>query len=156
MVSSGIKKYPKDWQECSFDVKGLLAYELCMVVLMIARGAVGAGLELAIAGLALLIITILSAVHRKKSRWHWPGASLKNAVEAIVVIVFMGCFGFLATRFFPPTNARWLPWYLALGGLTLLHALGCLRVVYYSEAEFLRDGEKEIVKRIAYRVAERG
>jgi hypothetical protein len=131
--------YPKQWKDMSFEFKLMFVYHGCMMILFMTDGAFSLRQQLTMAGVLLLVLTSLSIRHRRLTDWRWQGAKPKNYVMAAGVVALMGVFLYAATPLFPPSNPRFLPWFLAGFGIGAFNVLRAVRLVYPSEAEFLAD-----------------
>jgi len=133
-------KQPKSWKEMSFDMRFFFKFHVCMMGLMMAHFALGAGIvfEIAVVGCAALAGLVLSIRNRRKHGWHWSGANWKNVLgallAAVLILYFLGA-ALPGTTIF---NPNLFPWLAAGGGILVFGVLSALNVVQQSEEEFLR------------------
>jgi hypothetical protein len=131
--------YPKQWKDMSFEFKLMFFYHGCMMVLFITGCAFSLRQELVFTGVLLFVLTSLSLRHRRSAGWRWQGVKPMNLLLAAGGVALMGVFLYAATPQFPPSNPRFLPWFLAGFGIGTFNVLQALRVVHPSEAAFLAD-----------------
>jgi hypothetical protein len=91
------------------------------------------------AGVLLLLLASFSIRHRRLAGWRWQGVEPKNLLMAAGGVALMAVFLYAATPRFPPSNPRFLPWFLAGFGIGTFNVLQALRLVHPSEAAFLAD-----------------
>jgi hypothetical protein len=130
---------PKQWKDMSFEFKLMFVYHGCMMVLFVTGGNFSVRQELLFAGALLFVLGSISMHHRRSNGWHWQGATAKNRLAALGGVVLTVVFLYAASPLFPPSNPRFLPWYLAGFGIGLFNFLQSLRLVHSSEAVFLAD-----------------
>jgi hypothetical protein len=133
------RRNPKQWKDMSFEFKLMFVYHGCMMVLFMTGGNFSVRQELLFAAALLFVLGSISMHHRRSNGWHWQGASAKNRLAALGGLVLTGVFLYAASPLFPPSNPRFLPWYLAGFGIGLFNFLQSLRLVHSSEAAFLAD-----------------
>lgn len=131
--------YPKQWKDMSFEFKLMFVYHGCMMILFITGGAFSLRQELMLAGMLFLVLTSLSIRHRRLTGWRWQGVKPRNYLMAAGGVALMAVFLYAATPQFPPSDPRFLPWFLAGFGIGAFNILQTLRLVYPSEAAFLAD-----------------
>lgn len=131
--------YPKRWTDMSLELKLMFVYHGCMMLLFIIGGAFSLRQELALTGMLLAVLIAISMRHRRSANWRWQGITAKNVVSVAANAVLMGVLLYAATPLFPPSNPRFLPWYLAGFGIGTFNVLQALRFVHPSEAAFLAD-----------------
>jgi hypothetical protein len=131
--------HTKQWKDLSLDFKLMFVYHGCMMVLFVTGGAFSSRQELILTGVLLSMLTALSVRHRRSAGWRWQGVKTKNVLMAAAGIVLIGVFLYAATPLFPPSNPRFLPWFLAGFGIGAFNVMRALRLVYASEVEFLAD-----------------
>jgi hypothetical protein len=127
------------WKDLSFDFKLMFVYHGCMMILFMTGGSFSVRQEILFAGALLLLLGSISSRHRRAKGWHWQGASAKNRLAALGGLVLMGFFLYAGTPLFPPSDHRFMPWYLAGFGIGLFGFLQSLRLVHTTEAAFLAD-----------------
>jgi hypothetical protein len=129
--------YPKSWKEMSFDFKLFFAYHLSMMGLFLVGGFAPIVVLVALVIGLVGAVSALSIANRRRRNWRWPGASSRNALQAIVVLV-LGIFFFAADT---PSVSVWDPhvfaWFAGGGGFTLFFVLASMNLVTLSEADFL-------------------
>jgi hypothetical protein len=130
---------PKQSKDMSFEFKLMFVYHGCMMVLFMTGGNFSVRQELLFAAALLLVLGTISMHHRRSNGWCWQGATAKNRLAALGGAVLTGVFLYAASPLFPPSNPRFLPWYLAGFGIGLFNFLQSLRLVHSSEAAFLSD-----------------
>lgn len=130
---------PNQWKDLSFEFRLMFVYHGCMMVLMIIGGSFSSRQELVFTGVLLFMLTSLSIRHRRAAGWRWQGVKSKNLLGAAGGAALTGVFLYAATPHFPPSNPRFLPWFLAGFGIGTFNVLRALRLVHGSEAEFLAD-----------------
>src|SRR5690349_7469239 len=133
------ENYPKQWKDMSLEFKLMFVYYGCMMFLFITGGAFSLRQEFTLTGVLLLVLTSISMRHRRSASWRWQGVKSKNLLGAAGGVGLMGVFLFAATPLFPPSNPRFLPWYLAGFGIGSFNVLQALRLVHPSEAALLAD-----------------
>ncbi len=131
--------YPKQWKDMSLEFKLMFVYHGCMMVLFITGGVFSLRQELVFTSVLLFVLTSISIRHRRSASWRWQGVKPKNLLMAAGGVALMGVFLYAATPLFPPSNPRFLPWYLAGFGIGFFNVLQALRLVHPSEAAFLAD-----------------
>lgn len=130
---------PRRWSEMSTDYKLMSGFHCCMIVLFLVGGALSVILEIGIAFGLLTVATVISVWRRREARWRWRGVGFKDVTWALFGVVLIAVFLAAATPLAAPTNPQVLPWYLAGAGLGVFGLLTALKLVRYSEAEFLAD-----------------
>jgi len=131
--------YPKRWKDMSLELKLMFVYHACMMVLFIAGGAFSLRQELTLTGVLLAVLVAISMRHRRSANWRWQSTKSMNLPGAAASVVLTGALLFAATPLFPPSNPRFLPWYLAGFGIGTFNVLQALRFVHPSEMAFLAD-----------------
>lgn len=132
---------PKRWKDYSFDIKLMYAYFGTVMVLFLSGQVLTIKAEILIASVAALVVAALSIRHRRELHWEWPGADAKGALAAIVAAIGAVSFQVSTTPEFPPSNPQFFPWYLFGFGVAVVGILVCLRLVEFSEADFLKQCE---------------
>lgn len=125
----------------SFDMKLFFAYHIAMMVMFMGGRSLTVPTELALAGGWAAILAAVSAVHKRREGWRWPGIKPLDLLWAVGTIVAIGLFLFSASPNFPPNTPGALPWYLIGGGIGLLGVLTSLKVVRRTREEFEADVE---------------
>ncbi|MEQ1819421.1 MAG: hypothetical protein ABL871_12500 [Terricaulis sp.] len=123
----------------STDYKLMFAFHGCMMVLFLVGGALSVNVELAIAAALLGLATLVSILHRRQAGWRWRGVGIKEVLSALFGVVLVVLFLGATTPLASPTNPRMLPWFLAGAGIGLFGLLTSLKLVRFSQAEFLAD-----------------
>ncbi|MGB7308131.1 MAG: hypothetical protein WBC67_03605 [Candidatus Acidiferrales bacterium] len=131
--------YPRKWGDYSLDFRLMFIYHGCMMVLFVAGQSLSAKSEILIAAFAAAVLVSVSVRHRREMNWHWRGANAKNVLAGLGGMVLTGVFLFAGSPLFPPSDHRFLPWYLAGIGIAVFGVLGALNVVGFSKAEFLKE-----------------
>jgi hypothetical protein len=130
---------PKQWKDFSLEFKLMFVYHGCMMVLLVTGVAFSSRQEVIFAVVLLSVFLSLSVRHRRSAGWHWQGVKTRNLFIAAAGVILMAGFLYAATPWFPPSNPRFLPWFLAAFGIGAFNVLQTLRLVYPSEAAFLAD-----------------
>jgi hypothetical protein len=130
------KPYPKTWKEQSLDFRLWFVYHICIMVLFFIGGKLTLREEILIAVCVAGVLIFISRRHRRATHWHWPGIRTRDALFAIGTALAAAFFLYSASALFPPSDHRFLPWYLAGLGMGSFGILSSLRIVYPSEAEF--------------------
>lgn len=133
------RDYPRQWKDMSLEFKLMFVYHGCMMVLFITAGAFTLRQELTFTVALVFVLTSVSIRNRRSAGWRWQGLRTKNLLAAAGGIALMGLFLYAATPLFPPSNPRFLPWFLAGFGIGTFNVLQALRLVHSSEAAFLAD-----------------
>ena len=129
--------YPRKWKDMSLEFKLMFVYHGCMMVLFIAGGAFTTKQELFITGTLVVVITTLSLRHRRSIGWRWEGVETKHLAMVIGSVALLAFFLHSATPLFPPSNPRFLPWYLAGFGIGTFNILAILKLVRTSESQIV-------------------
>ena len=131
--------YPKQWKDMSLELKLMFVYHGCMMALFVIGGTFSLLQELTFTAMLLAVLASVSMRHRRSANWRWQGITAKNLVSVAANAALMGILLYAATPLFPPSNPRFLPWYLAGFGIGTFNVLQALRFVHPSEAAFLAD-----------------
>ena len=131
------KPYPKTWKEMSLDFRLMFIYHVCMMILFVIGQKLTLREEILIAATVAVVLISISRRHRRATRWHWPGIRRRDGLFAIGAAIGIAFFLHAASPLFPPSDHRFLPWYLAGLGIGTFGILSSLRIAYSSEAEFL-------------------
>jgi len=131
--------YPRKWGDYSLDFRLMFVYHGCMILLLVAGQSFSDGWEVLIAAFVATVLVSISLRHRREMNWHWRGAKAKNVLVGLGGMALTGFFLFAGSPLFPPSDHRFLPWYLAGIGIAAFGVLGALNVVGFSKAEFLKD-----------------
>ncbi len=100
--------------------------------------------ELAVAAGLIALFTLVSLDRRRRIGWRRPPVSPWALTKALGALAFTGLFGYAAAQSFPMLNPHFLPWLLGLGGIGLFGFLQQLKLVAFSEAEFLEMGKPAV------------
>jgi len=133
--------YPKRWKEYSFDFQLMFVYHGSMMLLFIAGSMLSVKQELLGTALLVAILVSSSLEHRRNMNWHWPGVQSKGILSAAGTLVLATFFELAAIPLAPPSNPRFLPWYMAGAGIAAFGVLSALRLVHLSKADFIRNCE---------------
>jgi hypothetical protein len=133
------QNYPKKWKDMSLEYQLMFVYHGSMMGLLMSNGALSTKQEILITAILGGVLTSISIRHRRTMNWHWSGISLKGVLSAGGVLVALGIFLFSASPLLPAGNPRFLPWYLAGGGLGIFGVLSGLRLVHMSRSDFLKE-----------------
>jgi hypothetical protein len=128
---------PRSWRAMSLEYKCQFAYHSVMMLMFVAGGSLSITFEAAIASLLVVIGIILSLRHRQQVGWRWPGVHPSNIGWALIAIVGGVIFLGASTALFPPLQPHILPWYLAGAGIITFNVLQALRLVAFTEADFI-------------------
>ncbi len=131
------QRRPKTWREMSVDFRLMFVYHGGMMVLFMTGRSLSVRAEIAIALALAAVLTVISVRHRKITHWRWPGVSPRDILFSVLTVAGIVFFLFSTTTLFPPSDSRFLPWYLAGLGIGVFGVLSNLKIVYQSEAEFL-------------------
>jgi hypothetical protein len=138
--------YPRTWSEMSFEFKGMFAYHIVMMAMMLVGGSLAFIAQIAIAGVIAFLVAAASLLRRLRHRWRWPGLTVLRAAGAVLLAALMGYFlfagvggalqaqSFALDRPFAPG-----PWMLAGLGIAVFSILNVLRVTHVSEKAFQRE-----------------
>jgi hypothetical protein len=129
----------RQWKDMSLELKLMFVYHGSMMVLFMTGGALSLRQELVFTAALVIVLTSISIRHRRSAGWRWQGVKSKNLLTAACGVALVGVFLYGATPSFPPSNPRFLPWYLAGFGIGAFGVLQSLRLVQSSEAAFLAD-----------------
>lgn len=132
-------RYPRRWSEMSREFQFLFLYHISMMGMMLLGRSLTIPIELSTASGLIVVFFMLSIGRRRALGWRWPGVGPKNLLAAVAVTVFLGVFLFAGLSF-TPINANIFPWLLAALGIGGFGALQALRLVAYSEDDFLLIG----------------
>jgi hypothetical protein len=144
-----LERPPKSWNEMSLDMRLFFSFHICMMGLMLAHLALGAGFdfELAVVCCAAVAIITLSIRNRIQRNWHWSGTNWKSVVGALVALVFGVYFLGAVLPGTTISNPRLFPWLCAGGGIITFAILNSLNVVQQTDERFeAYCGEKKIVE----------
>jgi hypothetical protein len=133
-------KYPRRWRDMSFEYQGMFAYHIAMMV-MFATGILPVLYEVAVAAGIFVVIAGVSWDRRRRMDWHRPPLAAWDVLKAIGALAMSGLFAFVASQGFPFTNPHFAPWFLGLAGISTFGVLQQLKVVTFSEAEFVDLGQ---------------
>lgn len=136
-------KFPARWNEMSLDYKLFIVFHGCMMILFATSGHFPIFFQIRFVSTLACVLAVISIVHRKRNKWHWPGVGIKGAFAALVSLA-LGLFflGSVIPRI-SPLSPRIFPWFAAGGGIILGEVLFLLNVVCLSKKEFLRHcGDK--------------
>jgi hypothetical protein len=131
--------YPLKWGDYSLEFKLMFVYHGCMMLLSVAGESLSARWEILVAAFVAAVFVSISVRRRHEMQWHWRGASAKNVLAGLGGMVLVGVFLFAGSPLFPPSDHRFLPWYLAGIGIGVFGVLRALNVVGFSKDEFLKD-----------------
>ena len=120
----------------SFDFKLFFAYHVSMIGTSVVTGIAPITVLVILAVTLISVFSALSVANRRKRHWRWPGASTKNALQAIGVLAVGIFFAGSITPRVSVSDPRFFPWFAVSGGLILLGILASMRVVTMSEADF--------------------
>jgi hypothetical protein len=123
----------------SLELKFFTVYHCSMMALLLFGGMLSLKFELLITmGLAAVFIT-LSQKRRLATGWRWHKPGSREYVWAVLSVPLGGAFLYAATPQFPPSDPRFLPWYLGGLGIFVFNDLTTLNVVRMSEVDFIND-----------------
>jgi len=131
------QRYPKKWKEMSLDYKLMFVYHGSMMVLFMAGQTLSVRQEILLTSALVVTLVLISLRHRRLTNWRWPPVLPSNVFWALFGAVAVAFFLYSASPLFPPSDHRFLPWYLAGLGIGILGILTSLRVVDISEADYL-------------------
>src|ERR1700752_3198253 len=130
------KPYPKTWKEMSLDYRLMFIFHICIMILFVIGAKLTLREEILIAASVASVMILISRRHRKSVHWRRPKIRTRDVLFAMGTALGMAFFLYSASPLFPPSNHRFLPWYLAGLGIGSFGILSSLRIVYLSEAEF--------------------
>ena len=135
---------PRTWSEMSFEFKGMFAYHVVMMVMMLAGGGLALIGQMTIAAAIVLVIAIASVIRRLRHKWRWQGVTPLRAGGAVLVITLMGYFLFAAAGGALQEQGLALqsglgPWALAGFGIAVFSVLSVLRITHMSEKAFREE-----------------
>ncbi len=133
--------YPQKWRDMSLDFRLMFVSHGCMMLLFMAGQALSTTWELSIVTCLAAVLVSISMRHRHEMNWRWRGARAKNVLAALGGAILMAFFLFAGTPLFPPSDRRFLPWYLAGGGIAVFGVLAALKLVVFSKDEFVKECE---------------
>jgi hypothetical protein len=133
-------KYPRRWRDMSFEYRGMFAYHIAMMVMFVA-GILPVLYEVAVAAGIFVVIAGVSWDRRRRMDWHHPPLVPLDILKTLGVLATTGLFAFVASQGFPFTNPHFAPWFLGLTGIGVFGILQQLKVVTFSEAEFVELGK---------------
>jgi len=134
--------YPTSWGDFSLEYKFFFVYFVAMGLMPLLSRRISASLELLAAASLLLAFTVLSIRRRRAIAWRWLGIDSKELLGAGLTAVLMGYFLYALVTSFSPFNPVFLPLFLAASGFFLFSVLQDLKVVTFSEADFLASCAK--------------
>ncbi len=108
---------PRRWKDYSPDMQLFFVFWGCIMATFVFGGSLTIKQEIAAYAILAAILVTVSVGQRQQRGWHWPGAKPKNVLTAAGVIAAGAVFDFAASREFPWSNPRFLPWHL--GGLSI-------------------------------------
>jgi len=130
-------KYPRNWKEMSFDFKLFFVYHGCMMLLLATSALLPVFFQIACVSVLLLTFLALSVKRRIRMQWHWPGTGVRNVLGAIFSVALGVFFLGSVTPRVSPLDPRLFPWFAAGGGIVLFWILYQLKLVFFSEKDFL-------------------
>ncbi len=136
--------YPRQWRDMSLDFRLMFVYHGCMMLLFMTGQALSTRFEIGITATLAAVLVSIAIRYRREMNWQWRGASAMNVLAAIGGILLTTAFLFAGTPLFPPSDHRFLPWYLAGAGIAIFGVLGALQVVCFSKDEFLKHCESSL------------
>lgn len=129
------------WASISFEMKGLFAFHMSMMVLFIAGPRFLFVEQLFVAIGIAAIVVLWSIIRRIRNGWRWRGASMGRRIWALLGTVLIAYFVGVGTGFSAAGFLRLAPWAFAGIGIGLFGALNILNIVHRSEAGFRADCE---------------
>lgn len=142
--------YPKRWSEYSLDFQIFYVWEISLFALIFLSGTgalkmVPASLFEAALALWFLVLLGVSIHNRRQKDWRWRGLSrgdwLKVGIGAALMIVFLYVF---SQGLFPLKSVT-LPMFLFALSIVALNILYGLRVVQFSEIDFVQSCGDNVV-----------
>lgn len=135
---------PQTWSETSFELKGMFAYHIVMMVMMLAGGSLALIEQIAIAAAIVLVIALASVIRRLRHKWRWQGVTPMRAGNALLTAVLMGYFLFATAggamqAFALERPVAIAPWALAVLGIAVFSVLKVLRITHISEKAFQEE-----------------
>lgn len=139
MATNRTYPFPRRWSEMSLDTRLFFAFHFCIILMFAAGGALSVPLEIAIAASLATIVAVVSVAHRLRKGWRWRGAGLKQVLLAAGGLALAGLMFTVVAQFAAINDPRFLPWFIALAGISIFNALISLRLVRPFEADFVAD-----------------
>jgi hypothetical protein len=150
--------YPKRWSEYSLDFQIFYVWEISLFALIFLSGTgalkmVPAPLFEAVLALWFLVLLGVSIHNRRQKDWRWRGLSrsdwLKTGFGAALMIVFLYVF----SQGLLPLKSLTLPMFLFALSIVVFNILTSLRVLQFSEIDFLQSCGDNIVSPVISDVA---
>jgi hypothetical protein len=133
--------FPIRWRDFSPDYKLAFVYLGCMALLFMSGGSLSLKQEVVAGIMVTTVLVSLSARHRQRMGWRWPGVGAKGVLAALGIVVAGGIFEFATSPGAPPSDPVYLPWHMLGFGGGVLGMLIALRVVQPSRSDFLKQCE---------------
>ncbi|MBP6010977.1 MAG: hypothetical protein KBA31_02015 [Alphaproteobacteria bacterium] len=140
------ENYPRTWSEMSFEFKGMFAYHLSIIVMVIAGRGLTPIEQTLIAAALMLAIAVASFIRRLRHEWHWQGVTALRAAGAVLVAALMGYFLFATSGLALQAQGlefdrpyAWSPFILAGLGIGVFLVLNALRITHLSENTFREE-----------------
>lgn len=146
--------YPKSWSEYSLDFQIFYVWEISLFALIFLSGTGVLKLvpgSLFESALAVWFLVLLGAsIHNRRQKdWRWRGMSggdwLKASVGAVLMTVFLNVF----SQGLLPLKSVTLPMFLFALSIVVFNILYVLRVVQFSEVDFLKSCGDNAVSPVA-------
>ena len=136
MVHPDDVKWPRSWQQASLDVKLMYVYAIgTMLVFMFGR-LFPIAVSIGTVGLLLVGLVTVSAIHRRRSGWRWPGLKIKTLVGGLIGFVFVLFFFVAATQRLSPLNPNVFGWFAFGGGILFVGVLASLNLFVALQSDF--------------------
>lgn len=148
-------KYPRRWSDMSFEYQGMFAYHIAMM-LMFMTGFLPLVYEVAVASGVVLVVAGVSWDRRRRLDWHRPPLTTVDILKALGVFAMTALFAFATSQGFPFANPHFAPWFLAIVGIGVFGVMQQLKVVTFSEAEFVELGKPQAVSVVEVMNSETG
>lgn len=136
--------YPKRWSEYSLDFQIVYIWQISLFALILLTTT---GLlkivpeELLEAALAVWFLILLgtSIYNRRRKDWRWRGLSRSDWIKSIFGTILMIVFLYVFSQGLLPLKSITLPMFLFALSIVVFNILASLRVVQYSEVDFLKS-----------------
>jgi hypothetical protein len=110
-----------------------------MMVLFLTGELLTSRTELGIAGTLAAVLVSISVRDRRDKNWRWKRPRALKWLATVGGLLLTAFFAFSAAPLFPPSNHRFLPWYLACAGIGAFGALNGLQLVTVSKEDFQKQ-----------------
>ena len=149
--------YPRTWSEMSFEYKGMFAYHIAMMVMIVAGWGLAFIHQIVIAAAIMLAIAVVSVIRRVWNKWRWRGITAVGAGRTVLMIGLMGFFlfavfgGAMQAQGFSFDRPFGLgPFLLAAAGIAVFSVLNSVGIAHIAEKAFQEEcGDQALQARTA-------